>query len=59
MYNIEASTALFDDFYHKAVVTITKDDMRKRIVSDELFTSKKIALKHAQAWRNELRAKYN
>lgn len=36
----------------------THKKLKQRIVSDEIFTSEVIAQKHADAWRNEVAAKY-
>ena len=43
---------------YKAVVLIKHNNYTKRVVSDEYFTNQEIAIKHANAWRNELRTKY-
>lgn len=45
--------------YYKAAIIKEADNLHQKVVSDEHFTCASTALKHAQAWRNEVHCKNN
>ena len=49
---ITAHTRKTGDYY-KAQVVVTLPNYRQAYTSIDMFTSRAIAMKHAQAWRNE------